>query len=99
MKRLSNTAALEIKFLPLTHRLKITQTNNCKWVFVDLPDELDTLEYINVIIQKVDCISSYSVIKDRRTNRDYIIGLEFHNKTIFPDVILEIKGLKKKGGI
>ena len=96
MEKLKNITALKIKFLAATNtkdaRIKITQTNNKNSITLGASQNLQVLEYVDIIIKKLPFIKNFAQIVDN-TQTNYYTFVIISGLNYFPDYILEIENL------
>jgi len=95
--RTSNTTALRVKYLGASNtqgsRLSITQLNNRKHCIINYDYRFDTMGQIENTLKHCPCVRGWNIIIDNTQNDSYLVGLTFHNKHAFDDVIMEIKAI------
>lgn len=93
-KRQQNTTGLKFKFLPATNtkgsRYKITQTNNNKSIIISAQFEVTPLEHFENIINKLECVESFSLLVDNTQNDYYLFSLNTSGDS-FGDIVNQLK--------
>jgi hypothetical protein len=93
-KQLTNTVGLKVAFIPQTNtkgnRIKITQTNSNKSVFIDGNTNVKIEVLIASILDKIDLIESYSILVDNTQNKYFIFNLDFKGNS-FENILANFK--------
>lgn len=80
-KRLTNTTGLKVAFIPATNtqgdKFKLTQTNDKKSVTINGNLNLEIIDSICSILDKIDLIDSYSLCVDNTQNKYYLFNIDF----------------------
>ena len=94
MKRLQNTTGLKVAFIPATNttgdKFRITQTNDKKSVTINGNLNLEIIDFICSILEKIDCIKSYSICVDNTQNKYYLFNLDFKGQS-FENILHNFK--------
>jgi len=89
---MKNITALKVKFLAPTNkkgaRVKLTQMNNNKSCVVDLPNDLEVLEFVEQILKEIVGIKNFYAIVDNTQQHTTTIAVDT-GKT-FIDMIKEV---------
>ena len=93
-KRNTNTTALKVAFLPATNtqgnRFKLTQTNSNKSIIIDGNLSFEIIDFISNVLDRIDCIGSYSVLVDNTQNKYHLFNLDFVGNT-FENILTNFK--------
>jgi len=80
-KKLTNTTALKVAFIPQTNnnanRYKITQLNNGKSIFIDGNLNVRIESFIASVLDKIEVVESYSLCVDNTQNKYYLFNIDF----------------------
>jgi hypothetical protein len=93
-KRLTNTTGLKFTFIPATNtksnRIKITQTNYNKSVFVSGSRNLEIIDFACSVLDKIEIINKYSLLVDNTQDKYYIFNIDFNGNS-FENILNEFK--------
>lgn len=93
-KRLTNTTGLKFAFIPASNtkgnRIKITQTNCNKSVFVSGNNNLEPIDFICSILDKIELVNSYSLLVDNTQDKYYIFNIDFNGNS-FENILNSFK--------
>lgn len=96
MKKLNNTTALKITFIPATNtktdKFKITQLNSGKSIFINGNLDLPIYDFIPLILDKIECVKSYSLIVDNTQNKHFLFNIDFTGSS-FENILTNFKNL------
>jgi hypothetical protein len=74
-KRLTNTTGLKFAFIPASNtkgnRIKITQTNFNKSVFVSGNRDLEPIDFICSVLDRIEIVNKYSLLVDNTQSNYY----------------------------
>ena len=94
LKRLTNTTGLKVAFIPATNtkgnRFKITQTNDCKSVVINGNLDLEIIDFICSILEKIESIESYSICVDKTKKKYYLFNMNFKRNS-FENILQNFK--------
>lgn len=93
-KRLTNTTGLKVSFIPATNtqgdRFKLTQTNNKKSIVISGNLNLEIIDFICSVLDKIEIIESYSFLVDNTQNKYNLFNIDFKGNS-FEDILLNFK--------
>lgn len=93
-KRLTNTTGLKVAFIPATNtqgdKFRLTQTNDKKSITINGNLNLEIIDFISSILDKVEVIKSYSVSVDNTQNKYYLFNLDFNSQS-FENILHNFK--------
>lgn len=93
-KRLTNTTGLKFTFIPATNtkgnRIKITQTNCNKSVFVSSSGNLEPIDFVCSVLDRIEIVNSYSFLVDNTQGNYYIFNVDFKGNS-FENILNEFK--------
>lgn len=91
-KRQQNRTALKVKYLNSTQRIKITQTNINKSIYISGADVYFTsvMDLMNDALNKIDFIDSFCLIVDNTQQKEYLFVVDYSEK-YFPNYLLDLK--------
>lgn len=93
-KRLTNTTGLKFAFIPPTNdkgsRIRITQMNCNKSVYVSGNRNLEPIDFICSVLDKIELINTYSLLVDNTQSNYYIFNIDFNGNS-FENILNEFK--------
>lgn len=93
-KRLSNTMGLKVSFIPATDTkgnfYKITQTNNKKSVIISGNIDVEIIDFISNVLDRIDEVKNYSLVCDNTQSKYYLFSVDFKNKS-FENILTNFK--------
>ena len=93
-KKLTNTTGLKFTFIPATNtkgnRIKITQTNCNKSVFVSGSRNLEIIDFVCSVLERIEIVNSYSLLVDNTQGNYYIFNVDFRGNS-FENILNEFK--------
>ncbi len=93
-KRLTNTTGLKFTFIPATNtkgnRIKITQTNCNKSVFVSGNRNLEIIDFACSVLDRIEIVNNYSFLVDNTQGNYYIFNINFKGNS-FENILNEFK--------
>jgi len=95
-KRLTNTTGLKVAFIPATNTtgdfFKITQTNCKKSIVINGNLDLEIIDFISLVLDKIDSIKSYSLCVDNTQSKYYLFNIDFVGNS-FENILTNFKNL------
>lgn len=80
-KRLQNTTGIKVAFIPATNtqgdKFRITQTNDKKSVTISGNLNLQIIDFICSILDKIESVKNYSLVVDNTQNKYYFFSIDF----------------------
>ena len=96
-KRLENSTALKFMFVGQTDKknnhIRVTQLNSNKKISLGFPDDITVFQFIENLLDSIECIESYQLIIDNTQTNYYLFSINVSGKS-FPDLISFFKEYK-----
>lgn len=93
-KRLTNTTGLKVAFIPATNtqgdKFRLTQTNDKKSVTINGNLNLEIIDFISSVLDKIELIESYSILVDNTQNKYYLFNIDFKGNS-FENILENFK--------
>ena len=93
-KRLTNTTGLKVAFIPATNtqgdKFRLTQTNDKKSITINGNLNLEIIDFISSVLDKIELIESYSILVDNTQNKYYLFNIDFKGNS-FENILENFK--------
>jgi hypothetical protein len=93
-KRLTNTTGLKITFIPATNtqgdKFRLTQTNSKKSITINGNLNLEIIDFICSVLDKIELIESYSFLVDNTQNKYNLFSIDFKGNS-FENILENFK--------